>query len=543
MKNLFTICFILSFVTTSFSETYFIHPKDGNDKNKGIVQSAPWKSFKNLEKVTWKAGDIIALAGGFEIKGSMIFKNVKGTPKNPILICSYTAENSKTDIAIINALGFENGILLENASYFKIENVLITANGGNTFGKVINKGMRCGILVTTTKPIVSENIQINNVTISKVYFENENFVRPEKEVNSANGTQSYGYGIRFINRSKNSVIKNVTLKKSLITDVGHTGIKFTSSKGGIQNITISGNQILKTGGPGVQIGGVIKGHVFENTIDKSGSKDDSRKWGRGSGLWTWSCDDILVEKNQFLNANGPADSAGIHIDFNCNNIYVQYNLSRNNAGGFCEILGNNYNCTYRYNVSINDGYRVKGKNGAFQEGKLFWLSGFNGKNNKRKGPFHSYFYNNTMYVNADILTKIAIDRAASGVLIANNIFHIVGKSKSVKGDQYRPEKDGVVNINNVLFKNNLYLNVGNWPKNIPIQDTNPFYGDPQFTNKGGLSIADYVPKNIKLIKDKGIEIPTIPNDSIGLKIGLKVDTDIVGNKIIGNPDLGAFELK
>ena len=25
----------------------------------------------------------------------------------------------------------------------------------------------------------------------------------------------------------------------------------------------------------------------------------------------------LIEKNKFQNANGPADSAGCHIDFNC----------------------------------------------------------------------------------------------------------------------------------------------------------------------------------------------------------------------------------
>ena len=26
-------------------------------------------------------------------------------------------------------------------------------------------------------------------------------------------------------------------------------------------------------------------------------------------------------------------------------------------GGFCEILGDNINCGYRYNISVNDGYR------------------------------------------------------------------------------------------------------------------------------------------------------------------------------------------
>ena len=49
----------------------------------------------------------------------------------------------------------------------------------------------------------------------------------------------------------------------------------------------------------------------------------------------------VISQNKFQNANGPADSAGCHIDFNCNDVIVERNLSRNNAGGFIEILGNN----------------------------------------------------------------------------------------------------------------------------------------------------------------------------------------------------------
>ena len=403
--------------------------------------------------------------------------------------------------------------------------------------------MRCGILITISKPIISENITINNVDISQIFFENKGFKRPTAEVRSANGTQSYGYGIRFINKVTNGVISNITVSHSKISDVGHTGIKFTGNqRNSIRNIKLFGNKVEKTGGPGIQISLASNGHVFNNSVNKSGSNDDSRKWGRGSGLWTWSCDDILIEKNKFENANGPGDSAGLHIDFNCNNIIVQYNLSRNNAGGFCEILGNNYNCSYRYNVSINDGYRTKGINGAFQEGKLFWLSGYVGKNKKREGPYNSYFYNNTMYVSDSIITKIAIGNSAKGILIANNIFHLKGKSKAVKGDQYRPEGVGDLEAKNIVFENNLYLNEHNWPINIAIQDTNPLYGDSYFKNAGGLKIKDYIPTNVELIKDKGIAIPNIPNDKIGLTLGLQVDEDILGNKIIGLPDIGAIEI-
>jgi hypothetical protein len=219
---------------------------------------------------------------------------------------------------------------------------------------------------------------------------------------------------------------------------------------------------------------------------------------------------------------------------------MQYNLSVNNAGGFCEILGNNYNCAYRYNVSINDGWRVKKVDGAFQEGKIFWLSGY--CSNGPKGPFNSYFYNNTIYVKKEIVAKVAVARTSAGICVTNNIFVIEGNSSEVQGDQYVPDKKGKVAVKDVFFENNLYLNENNWPTSILIKDNSPVYGNPGFVNAGGLKLTDYIPTNIDLIKDKGIEIPKIPGDSIGLVLGLKVERDILGNKITGKPDMGAIEI-
>ena len=54
-------------------------------------------------------------------------------------------------------------------------------------------------------------------------------------------------------------------------------------------------------------------------------------------MWTWGSTLGLIEKNKFQNANGPADSAGCHIDFNCKDIVVQHNLSKNNAGGLTTL--------------------------------------------------------------------------------------------------------------------------------------------------------------------------------------------------------------
>lgn len=525
--------------TFLFGKTYYVNPVYGQDSYEGTSILKPWKTLERINKQDLKKGDRILLASGYEYKGTIILKNKKGTIEEPIVISSYILENILEQKAHINAKGHLNGILIENSSHILVENLEITANG-TSLPITDEKSMRCGILVLVSDAHEHENIILNDVYVHNVFFNNKGLTRGEDEIKTANGTQSYGWGIRFINNSKKGLLKNLVVKNSIIKNVAHTGLKFTSKFNRIFDLKVYNNQVQETGGPGIQMSGVHNGHVYQNYVNKSGSNDDSRKWGRGSGLWTWGSKNVLIEKNTFMNANGPGDSAGVHIDFNCSDIVVQYNFSADNAGGFCEILGNNYNCSYRYNISVNDGHRIKDQNGAFQEGKIFWLSGF--CEGERRGPYNSYFYNNTIYVKKDIVAKIAVDRVSNGVLIANNIFYIEGESKIVKGDQYNPETEGEWNVKDIFFKNNLFLKAENWPPNYRMQDEKPIIGDPQFINKGGKNITDYIPQNIKLIKDKGIAIQPIPNDSIGLRIGLKVTHDILGAPIDNQPDLGAIEL-
>ncbi|MDH3323364.1 MAG: right-handed parallel beta-helix repeat-containing protein [Flavobacteriaceae bacterium] len=536
IKHIALFLFILFLSIKSYATIYYINAETGNDQNNGKSIESAWKSLEKINRKNFKPGDQILLAAGQEFYGSIKLDHQYGTKSKPIVISSYSQDNNN-EAPIINAKGFLNGIKMTDCSHIKISGLSITANGGNKNNK---KGMRCGILYTTTEKGNYENIVIENVTVKNVFFENPNFKRGKDEVKTANGTQSYGWGIRFLIKGKQSKLKDVRIESCTVQNVAHTGIKIN---GEIDNLNIFNNKITKTGGPGMQFSGITNGHLKGNKVNYSGSKDDSRKWGRGSGMWTWGCDTMLIEHNEFRNANGPADSAGCHIDFNCSNIIVQYNVSENNAGGFAEILGNNWNCAYRYNVSINDGHRVKKKGVAFQEGKIYWLSGFVGKNKERHGPYNSYFYNNTIYVKSDIEAKMAVARVASGALLANNIFYIEGMSKAVLGDQYQPQVAGKSEVENIIFKNNLFLKAENWPKEVLIQDEAPVYGNPEFINAGGKEILDYTPTNIELVKNKGIEIPTIPKDKKGLFIGLKVDKDILGNNIDGLPDMGAIELK
>jgi hypothetical protein len=527
--------------TKVFATDYFVHPKQGRDINKGLSKNDAFKSLKRASEIHFQPGDRLLLASGETYAESLLLLEKKGTLENPILITSVAWNSGESSMpSIIDFKGYPNGILIEDSSFLHISNIELTGNGYYEDSKTDAK-MRCGVLIRNNKATLMQHITIKNIHINNVYYENYGFERGKDEVKTANGTQKYGWGIRVINRNSEAIIDSVQIENSSIKNVSHTGIKLTGSKKNITNLTIKDNNLEFTGGPGIQMSDVKSVHVINNYVSHSGSTNDSRKWGRGSGLWTWSASNVLIEKNKFLYANGPGDSAGAHIDFNCDNVVLQYNISAYNAGGFCEILGNNFNCAYRYNISINDGHRVKGENGAFQEGKILWLSGYQGTSKPRKGPVNSYIYNNTIYTDSTIVAKIAIDNTSSGILIANNIFYFEGDSQSVLGDQYKPDEFSGALADNVFFKNNLFLRQNTWPKDIGLIDSAPLIGNPIFSSLGSIKAKDYMPQNIKLIQHKGIQIEMLPNDTVGLLQSLKLKTDILGHPIGEKLSIGAIE--
>jgi hypothetical protein len=534
----------LGAVCCSHAASYHLHPIRGDDTNSGLSSSTPLRTLERAAALPLQAGDHVLLAAGQTFAGQLALDGIAGTAEAPIVISTYAEGGAATNnFATIDAKGHAAGVFLRNAAQVRIENLHITGNSGGMRPESHgNRAMRCGVLVQADLPGDYAGFTLSNLVIRDVYFEAPGFVRSAEEVRSANGTQRYGWGIRFMVNSPQATMKDISVQDCEIWNVSHTGLKFTAPTNGIQNVTVQRLRVENTGGPGVQMSGLRGGRFSEMAVTGSGSTNDSRNWGRGSGLWTWQTSDVVIERSRFLNANGPGDSAGVHIDYHCRNIIVQHNLSANNAGGFCEVLGNNHNIAYRYNVSVNDGHRVKGRNGAFQEGKTFWLSGYTGDRSPRRGPFNTYFYNNTIYVREDMVAKFAVASTARGVLIANNIFHLVGRSETVLGDQNRPDNDKAATIPDAVFQNNLYLRADNWPKDSVLQDQSPLVGDPQFTNAGGLRLEDYVPRNEKLIRDRGISIPHLPKDEIGLPGGLQVSHDILGNRIVAQPDLGAIEL-
>lgn len=539
------IALLIMFSHVALSEDYYV-TLGGDNQNSGRSVVLAWKTLARANQHAFLPGDRLLLEAAQDFVGPLILINIAGSKDHPIEVSTHFVGKQRKK-AHIDAGQGDTALALINVSHVKISHLSLSATipvtQQKTKGSASKKRMRIGVLVKARRPGNFTNIVLDDLDIRDVFYHQAGFSRDEAEVRTANGTQNYGWGIRVINNLKNATISGLSIVNSMIQNVSHTGIKFSGREHNITNVSVTNNRVINIGGPGIQLSGVKQGYFAHNQVDRSGSNDDSRNWGRGSGLWTWGSREILVERNRFTNAQGPADSAGVHIDYNCSDVIVQFNYSANNAGGFYEVLGNNYNTAYRYNISVNDGYRVKGKNGAFQQGKTFWLSGYNGQKKARVGPFNSYFYNNTIFLDEDIVSSVAIDQGAAGILIANNIFHIVTKAQYVRGDQYRPDTSKGKKIVNAFFKNNLFLHQQSWPAEAPIQDSQPSFGDVKFANARGMAIVDFRPQNKLLVKDMGMVVTQLVNDDKGLFLGLGVTHDILGQPIVGKPDLGAIELQ
>ena len=566
-----------------WSEDYFVS-RNGQDVNSGKTIESSWKTLHRASRQKYKPGDRLLLQSGETFLGELSLIDQHGE-KNKLIIITSTDPSQQ---AIIDCRGYLNGVYCSNSSWMEISHLTITGDGGaNSKQKRKNVDqvslvktkknrtpMRCGLLIQSDENEVTESIKVDGLNIKNLFYHERNSVRDKLEVHTANGSSSYAYGIRLMATKEKSRMRNIEIKNCVIENLSHTGIRVTGkniklpsgqkgSSTSISDIKIRNNDVIRVGGPGIQVGSTTNAYVGHNIIDKPGSHDDTRKWGRGSGMWTWGCDGVLMEHNKLLNAFGPADSFGAHIDFNCRNIIVQYNLSYKNYGGFIEVLGNNFNCAYRYNVSINDGWRVRKAGQRGQEGKTLFLSGYTGRKGKKRGPFNTYIYNNTIYVDKSINPKISIFKKAEGVLIANNIFYSENPFVITKGDQNNlrlNDKGEVIaqskkkssisqsaGHGSVYFENNLFLKPGLWPSQLALQDMAPIHGDPKFMNRGGGEILDYIPQNHKLIKGKGVSLSNLSGDETGLSVlgceGLSLRVDILGRPVGLRPSLGAIEPK
>lgn len=460
-----------------FTRTIYIDATSGDDSKSGSTPAEAIKTLTQLANMTITGGDEILLKGGDTHYGTIeLIELNQGSDNSPIHIGSYGEEKATLDFK-----GYPAGVLVERSSNVVVSDLNITANGSIPNEEYMVRpedqkyDYRYGVFVHANGEKVRD-ITIENVNVSDVYYYNVDDENTPTDIRpcrmwSTNGESLYGWGIRALSRSEGSQIDNLTVRDCHVTKVSHTGIKINANpRTPINNLLIEDCSVINVGGPGTQFSGIQNSVMRRTKIVNPGCRDDIRMWGRGSGMWLVYSTNFLFEKNYYEGSEGIADCCGAHIDIGNKDVVIQYCMSKNNCGGFVEILGENQNCCYRYNISINDGWRNKADNAqdsywqwrqkeVDKDGKVVekqigsngCLITVNGHSNRGYvGPYQNYIYNNTIictdsrsdgYTN-DCFFELAT--SAIGISVMNNIFYVPVQMKATKSGHW-VDQDGTPN--------------------------------------------------------------------------------------------------
>jgi hypothetical protein len=440
IKIFFTVIITILSINQAFAVNYYVDAEKGNDKNNGKHPEKAWRSLEKANGVKLIAGDSLLLKNGTSYDGQLTPKG-SGNKDAFIYIGTYGSGHSK---ARINANGnFEAALILYNNCFISISDIELTNTGTKRIphhSGILVKANNCGTL--------------SNITLRNLYIHDVNGSLVKKE--------GGGQGIHIVNGGSEikSRFDGLLIENCRIERTERNGIIFDSEYWNRErwfpnlHVVIRSNLIEQVPGDGIVPLGCEGALVESNKM-----RDCTRLLPDGeaaAGIWPWSCDNTIIQYNEVCDHKAPWDAQGFDCDYNCRNTVIQYNYSHDNEGGFLLVcspsdqkmpwsIGNDSSIV-RFNLSVNDGFRLTGTHSGFSPSILI------------TGPVK----NTKIYSNIIIVTPkpagcdnnlIVMDTWGGdwpiGTTISDNIFHVtdsatisLGKDSATvfKGNSYRGKK-------------------------------------------------------------------------------------------------------
>ena len=524
-------------------QTNFYLSSIGSDSNNGTKDN-PWKSLSKLSSKQLSPGDSIFFKKGESFYGHLVV-NGSGSTDKPIVFTSYGSGNQPIISGSVGVGGggdYQQAIYILNNDNMVFDDLEIQNNRLSSRSNVDDSDS-FGIYVHNTGDEVMNNFVFKNMTFKNVYAISQVDPSNQQAFNAFEVA-----GIRFFTDWNKSHINNVLVEDNYFTDLQRFGVHVKHSIGGNSNdnrhtnFVFKNNEFKEIGGTCILPSRVRNCLIENNIFDQPGAKTNPRMIGRGSAVWNWYSVNTIIQYNQATSIRGILDSHGIHVDHHNENTFIQYNYMEDCEGGFVEILGDNETAVYRFNISVNDGWRENPN--WVNSNHTIWLSNTIGGEAGHESN-NSFIYNNTVVVNRSSNPyRTAIDIRANNTRIFNNIFYSINGSK-IGGKQVRVEDD------NLLVTNNLFH--GNVDVRFKDLDENGIYGDPSFYNedlggaKGFQLLASSPAINSGVPYSGNYSHPSIPvNDSDIFKTVEAIPTkDFFGRSLTVNstPNIGANNAK
>ena len=451
---------------------YYLSSSTGNDNNNGS-QNQPWKTLSKISNTTLGPGDTVYFKKGDTFRGHYVV-NGSGTEQSPITFTAYGTGNQP----VISGSDHDDGggdyreaILVENEDNMIFEDLEIQ-NHRTTSRSNVGDLVSFGIQVISSSAGTKNNFTFRDMTFKNVY--GLYWVDPSNQ-SEFNAFEVSGLTFKS---SWGGIINNVVVEDSYFTDLQRIGIHIKNTSGKTSdkrntNIVVRRNEFFQIGGTCVLPIRTENCLIENNIFNQPGAKTNDKMIGRGSAVWNWYSINTIVQYNQAINAKGILDSHGIHVDHSNVDTFIQYNYMQDCEGGFVEILGGNQRAVYRFNISVNDGWRVN-PNWANSDHTI-WL---NDKIGGQSGhpSYNSFIYNNTVVINksGNDVFDTAIDINGHNTRIFNNIFYAANGSGI--GNQQGNYSDP-----NLMMTDNLFF--GDIRNNFKTLDSNRLEVNPDFYNE------------------------------------------------------------
>ena len=452
---------------------YYLSSSTGNDNSDGS-QTQPWKTLSKISNTTLGPGDTVYFKKGDTFRGHFVVDG-SGTEQSPITFTSYGNGNQPIISGSDHDYGggdYREAMLVTNHDNMvfddlEIQNHRTISRSG--VGDLVSFGIRI--------EVSDSNANLNNFSFRNMTFKNVYalyWVDPSNQ-NAFNDFEVSG--LTFIS-SWGGIINNVIVEDSYFTDLQRIGVHIKNTMGKTStkrntNFVFRNNDFFQIGGTCVLPVRTENCLIENNIFNQPGAKTNDKMIGRGSAVWNWYSINTIIQYNQAINAKGIMDSHGIHVDHSNVDTFIQYNYMQDCEGGFVEILGGNQRAVYRFNISVNDGWRVHPN--WVNSDHTIWL---NDKIGGESGhpSYDSYIYNNTVVINksGNDAFDTAIDINGQNTRIFNNIFYAtngsgIGNQQGNYGDP------------NLMMTNNMFF--GNIRNNFKTLDSNRLEVNPVFYNE------------------------------------------------------------
>jgi hypothetical protein len=426
---------------------YHVSPS-GSDQADGLSPASAWRSLSRAGEAPLQPGDRLLLQSGGRWTGHLRPKG-SGVQDRPILLGRY----GEGPLPVIT-MGSEGGVAVrfENQDFWEVSDLEITGSGVKADSVVGGIHFVATNARRILRHVVVRNCSIHDLGGSFKEYESCGIWIGVEGWNQEHGlTTTFEWVLVENNRIRNTGRCGI-LAWTCSAPAGQTDGNNMFREGLLpsRNVTIRRNQIENLGGDAILVLGSVKPLIEANTVRRScgltGNPAVAVHPGynpHSAAVWLHSCLEGVMQFNEVTDTGkqtGNNDGMAFDFDFNCRSCLLQYNFSRNNAGGFLLIMQSARDNIARYNLSIDD------------RDHLLYLVGRLEENN--------LVHNNTFHVREG--KGYIIPRAR----IWNNIFLVEGRASM-------EEREGTGD-----FRNNAYH--GNW-RNLP-GDSSPVRADPMFAN-------------------------------------------------------------